>query len=288
VIAALIHTETRLTRDGELVRSLVDRCTSKGLLGATVALLAVATSLLASVAFAQKEPEVIVFEDEVLECDATCRQARDSDAEVLSLVDTIFEDRRFREFPHEGWSPLGDESLHVSSLIERFLRWLEDLEGDAPASGSGSSPLSLPGPVMFAVLMAILMAFVVVSVWLNRPKPALVGAVKEASEADPLQKDVETHLHDAERLAHEDLRSALRALYLAALVGMSRGGFITIMAERTNGQYLRELKSWEMKRAFSALTCTFERVFYGREEPTRADYEQCLGLVHVLRKGGTP
>lgn len=286
VIAALIHTETRLTRDGELIRSLVDRCIAKSLpLLSIAALFFAASSSFSLQAQAQDEQEVLVFEDEVLECDTTCERAHDEDAEVLSLVDTILGAPRFREFPQDGWSPLGEDGASVSALIDRLMRWLEELDDEQPSSISDPSQLSLPGPAAFTAIIGGVIAIIVVSLWLNRASPALVGAAKEKRELDPFQKDVDTHLQDAERLAHEDLRSALRALYLAALVGLARAGFITIMPQRTNGQYLRELRSTELKRIFSALTSTFERVFYGSHEPSREDYERCLGLVRKLHKG---
>jgi hypothetical protein len=287
IIAALIHTETRLTRDGELVRSLVERCVERSLplLGAALAFVA---ALSAASVSAQEEPVTsIVFEEEIIECDATCQRAHDEDAEIASLVGAILGEPRFREFPHDGWSPLGEDGLSVSSWIERVMRWLENLD-DKPATKPGLTPLSLPGPVTFAVLMAIVVAFVAASLWLNRPKPLLASSAKEAEPPDPLQKDVDAHLHDAEQLAQHDLRSALRALYFAALVGLSRGGFITIMAERTNGQYLRELRSLEMKGSFAALTQIFEHVFYGQRAPTREDYERCLVLLRALREGTSP
>lgn len=64
-------------------------------------------------------------------------------------------------------------------------------------------------------------------------------------------------------LENKDFRLAVRLLYLKSLKNLSNSGKIKWEPEKTNTQYIDELKSPVQKSAFRLLTQRFEYVWYG-------------------------
>ncbi len=285
-IAALIHVDARLSRDGVALRTLVMRCDPRA--KARSALLAVSLACLLPTSAAAQETR---FDDAPLDeqrgeapmCDEPCERARDADAEVSREVQRILDGEIFREFPDER--PSLGEGGDLGAWFKRFFDWLDDLEEPVEqGDGAGASPLSLPGAGFFAVFALALVALTALWLWPRRTREAADAEADEAGD-DPLARPPEAHFDDAERLLHTNLAEALRSLYLATLVGLSRRRRITLTRERTNGQYLLELDDVDERKAFRDLTRIFDAVRYGHQAPSAADFARSRALAEALVNG---
>ena len=294
MLSALFYVETRLARDGLALRILVDRCVAEGLGRASrLALAFLFLTAVPNASFAQEsteedaqaqapEPDLAPEEDGASAapspCDEACERARTADELVNRRIELILKDSIFAEFPDERWDMKGGG---LSSLLDRLAKWLKELSRDEQAKTEHPSSLSLPGAPFFLIVAAL----AALLAWLTfgrKRAPAPVVAKPDVAPEDPLSRSPDEHLNDALSYRDGDLTLALRSLYLATLVGLSRQGYLTLSPERTNGQYLNELRGRAERPLFSSLTRTFDVVHYGRQPPTRADFDHCLTLAQQL------
>ncbi|MEM1217915.1 MAG: DUF4129 domain-containing protein [Bacteroidota bacterium] len=68
-------------------------------------------------------------------------------------------------------------------------------------------------------------------------------------------------IQEAERTA--DYSLAIRLHYLKIIQGLAQRDLIRWKREKTNGQYLREIKDPELRRRFEDATYIFEQIWYG-------------------------
>lgn len=92
---------------------------------------------------------------------------------------------------------------------------------------------------------------------------------------------IEENLHEAELLdpiqraiAAGDYALATRLYYLSVLKELSVRNHIRWKRDKTNGAYLRELAGSPRFSAVQEVTLIFERIWYGKIELTRADFDQ--------------
>jgi hypothetical protein len=70
-----------------------------------------------------------------------------------------------------------------------------------------------------------------------------------------------------------DFRLAIRYQFLLLLHGMGQAGIITLSEDKTNHEYLTEIKNAEYRKIFERLADVFEYVWYGEFEPDKKLYE---------------
>ncbi|MGH1336273.1 MAG: DUF4129 domain-containing protein [Aureispira sp.] len=108
-------------------------------------------------------------------------------------------------------------------------------------------------------------------------------------------KDIETNLQEADvegflaqSLKQKDYRLAIRLYYLAIIKELSAKGLIDWKRDKTNGQYLRELRkqNYPQLKAFRGVTRVFEYVWYsnmtfdgGQFEEVRIDFNNLLQSI---------
>lgn len=272
-LAAVLYSETELSREGAAVRALVERAiTPAARKLAAVCLLAGASWAAAYPAQAQDEA-----------CEGTCLEARARDEAVGTHVRTILRDSAFSEFPVAGWQVDELEGRSLEGWLERLLGWLiERSEQDTATALPGLSRVELPGAPFFvalAVVLAGLGLWRAVAGMATAPKPPT--AAPSADEITP-----ETHLAEAVALYERDPRAALRLLYAGTLRGLERRKLLTLSPERTNGSYVRQLGRRPERGDFAQLTRTFEAVQYGTEPLARSTFERCLEAAQRLVRGG--
>jgi hypothetical protein len=111
----------------------------------------------------------------------------------------------------------------------------------------------------------------------------------------PTLKDIETNLHEADvesflekALNEKKYRLAIRLYYLAIIKELSVKGAIVWKKDKTNGHYLRELRSHKHPKLkeFSNLTRIFEYVWYsdmdferGQFQEVRIDFKELLTAI---------
>ena len=73
-----------------------------------------------------------------------------------------------------------------------------------------------------------------------------------------------------------DYRMAARLRYLSVIQELNIREWVDWEKEKTNGQYLRELRSTQLYDPFRGLTILFERFWYGRERISQEEYQQLV------------
>ena len=105
-------------------------------------------------------------------------------------------------------------------------------------------------------------------------------AKKIASDGTEITlENVEHYIHETdlerflrEALANKDYNQAIRLYYLQMIKDLSLKNAIQWSREKTNRQYLREMRQHPLSIDFQRLTQTFERVWYGNSTLTANDY----------------
>lgn len=101
-------------------------------------------------------------------------------------------------------------------------------------------------------------------------KPAASGIGLEAIESNLPEAELEDPIRQA--VLAGDYALAVRLHYLAILKELSVKKCIKWKREKTNGEYLRELKGSPLFPGIMEATLIFERVWYGKVELKREDY----------------
>ncbi|WP_374165751.1 DUF4129 domain-containing protein [Arcticibacter sp. MXS-1] len=82
-----------------------------------------------------------------------------------------------------------------------------------------------------------------------------------------------------------DFRFAVRLMYLKTLKRLNDAGRIKWEADKTNSDYIRELKQQEQRQQFSVLTREFEYVWYGSFPVDAAAFEKIRTSFTGFNKG---
>lgn len=127
----------------------------------------------------------------------------------------------------------------------------------------------------WSVLAGVLVAAIVYIVqsvtgvrWFGRHRK-LTG--DDDKTADEIPEDPEEALKKA--LAAGDYREAERFLYLTTLKRLGQRGLVRILKEKTNREYLSELRGHELYDAFARLTRHYDYTWYGGFVPSPAAFE---------------
>ncbi len=181
----------------------------------------------------------------------------------------------------------------IVQLIARFLDWLADRRRDGPVERNDAISWRAMARGLLVVLGLagiIALVYLLRRHWVKKTaagEQALVVEPRDAMivddhEADRIASD--RWMEQAKELiARGDLRAAMRAVYMAILSHLARGGLLTLAPTRTNRDYQRELLRRvrslpDLPEVFSSGVMIFEKVWYGRHEPTREQLEQ-LGVL---------
>ncbi len=178
--------------------------------------------------------------------------------------------------------------------LAAFSRWLRQLFGGVrgPKMPSGM-PNWLAATALFLfrarwVLLALAVAVVLYFVLRGRRLPTFAGRGKKRGSGTGLDLD-EDALPDPLGAAHEralagDYRGALRLAYIAALRRLAGSGLLVLEPNRTNWEYQRALRGASRPVYDTLLPATrlFDRVWYGEENATRAEYERVVAVHDAL------
>jgi len=166
-------------------------------------------------------------------------------------------------------------------LAGKILGWLMPSHAEKKAEGDWIAPLRIALTAVIAVAAAFLL-FVLWRVYRSRrtAKPAAAlplaatapDITKEETQADELPADGWIRMGD-DFATRGDMRSALRAYFLAILALLARRNAIVIARYKSNREYERELyrrahHAPELLAAFSGNMHLFEGIWYGAHEAT--------------------
>jgi hypothetical protein len=189
----------------------------------------------------------------------------------------------------------------VGRWVDRFMNWLgEKLKSMLPGGGNRPGPDSRQ---LRAFLYSLLVAVAILLGWLlwrtmrsgKQARTAsaipvaapLVDLTDAGLEAD--QQPLDQWLQLARDLmARQELRLALRALYLAGLAYLAERSLISIQRGKSNQDYARELRrksraTPELVDVFVQNMGVFERTWYGQYHVDRGILEQFENNLRKMR-----
>lgn len=176
-----------------------------------------------------------------------------------------------------------------------------DYSGDRPneASKKSASPTVSP-PVLpdFSWLGALIQFIAVILViagigwWMYKiirmPSNRRIVRDKTLITPDNLElhiheTDLDAYLRDA--LARGEYNLAIRVHYLQIIQALSGKKYISWSKEKTNREYLRELKNTRIEEPVRNITGVYERIWYGNRRTAQEDYLLLApDFVNVLRQ----
>jgi len=89
----------------------------------------------------------------------------------------------------------------------------------------------------------------------------------------------------AEAVGEGNYRKAVRFYYLRTLKELSDRNFIDWKTDKTNREYVREIKEENLRNKFESLTLLFEFVWYGEFTTNLNEYEQAVVHFNQFIKG---
>ncbi len=184
----------------------------------------------------------------------------------------------------------------IARYLNDLLDWLMRGRAGGGSSASGGTWFAI-GPILKAMGWFVLGASALLVIWLiamrlaqgrlavpRRPldrqtlDAALIGGDALATSSDVWVD------HAALLAGEQNLRLALRAMYLALLSGLHAAGKIRYRRQQTNWQYVNNFRGSDDQRLlFAQLTGRFDEVWYGEREPDQASFDQVRGQIdHLL------
>lgn len=176
-----------------------------------------------------------------------------------------------------NYTPSKPKTTGWDRLMAKIAEWLANLFNDV----DGRETLSVTGIILKIVGFAVLgfVLYIVISYFISengnfifRKKPKTITV-----EAEDIVENIHEINFQEKILGCEnqgDYRSAVRYRFLNVLKKLSDQKKIEWNAEKTNHDYLRELKSAQAKTDFAELIYIFEYIWYGEFEINEEVYHQ--------------
>jgi len=163
-----------------------------------------------------------------------------------------------------------EEKLKEKSAWTRFVEWLNHWISNIFSLGSENASLSVVEVVLkvIAVAIIIFVIYLIVKAIMNDEGQWIFGKASDRKviNYDEIEKNL--HLVDFEKLIKDALKSgetrlAIRYHYLWLLKKMSEKEIIEWDVEKTNSDYLYEIKNAKLKDEFAYLSYLYNYIWYG-------------------------
>ncbi|GIV89281.1 MAG: hypothetical protein KatS3mg055_1799 [Chloroflexus sp.] len=202
-------------------------------------------------------------------------------AQALQRWEEVFNEPPFdRNGP--GWLEQFFEWLF--GLLERLNPPLPEVPIDGPQSDASSN---LRPFVWIGIGLAMLIFGGVLFFWIREVRLTTQAPKQQTptAEADPITCSEAQRLAAAARQAG-DRRSAVRYLYLAALLWLDEQGLLHYDRSLTNREYLQQLRDRpSLRDRLAPVVNTFDAVWYGQQvidEQAFARYEQQVAAIKAI------
>lgn len=194
-----------------------------------------------------------------------------SRVEELEFEPSFKEKYNSRDFVYE-------EKTKEQNSWDRFKEWLADLFRRMFGFANNQAAMSMVVIVMrvLAVLLILFVIYLIVKAILNKEGKWIFG--KNSDRRLINYDEIEQNLQrvDFEKLIKQSIKSGekrltIRYYYLWLLKKMSEKSIIEWDAEKTNSDYLYEIKSENLKNDFAYLSYLYNYIWYGEfeiDEPT--------------------
>lgn len=83
---------------------------------------------------------------------------------------------------------------------------------------------------------------------------------------------------------NKNYRLAIRYLYLQALQNLSGKGALQLLTNKTNNEYITELRGKLYQNDFAAITLSYEYVWYGKFDISEDTYNRLMREYNSLQQ----
>lgn len=174
-----------------------------------------------------------------------------------------------------------EEKSKEQNIWDRFKEWLAEIF--SKLFGFTNNQAAMGAVVIFlrvlAVLLILFVVYLIVKSILNKEGKWIFGknSDRRLINYDEIEKNL--HLVDFEKLIKQSIQSGekrltIRYYYLWLLKKMSEKQIIEWDAEKTNSDYLYEIKSENFKNDFAYLSYLYNYIWYGEFELDEATFEK--------------
>ncbi len=199
-------------------------------------------------------------------------------------------ERMIQEFDTQNWAQITKDIDYSGRFEEDDYEQEDEGEGigapfdnsDSLRGGQLSSNAFWAGffKILFLVIMVgllVALAYYILGGNLSRPRNSKLPEVNTQITIEKIEDNI--HQTDLERLisqavAAHNYRLAVRLYYLAIIKELSTNKLIRWRKEKTNRDYLRELRQAPVYEAFQEATRIFERCWYGNRPLAAQDFDQ--------------
>lgn len=197
-----------------------------------------------------------------------------------SAIEQIYFNKNFKD-KYNDKPFIYEEKSPVKSLWDRFEEWfIQWLKRNFDVQ-DGKNATTILGYTVntIAVILILLVIFLIVKAILNKEGTWIFGSKSDTSliRYDEIEKNL--HLVDFEKLIKESINSgehrlSIRYYYLFLLKKMSEKQLIEWDVEKTNSDYIYEIKSPQLKANFEYLSYLYNYIWYGEFELSLQEFEK--------------
>lgn len=197
-----------------------------------------------------------------------------------SAIEQIYFNENFKD-KYNDKPFIYEEKSPVKSLWDRFEEWfIQWLKRNFDVQDSKNATTILGYTVnTIAVILILLVIFLIVKAILNKEGTWIFGSKSDTSliRYDEIEKNL--HLVDFEKLIKDSINSgehrlSIRYYYLFLLKKMSEKQLIEWDVEKTNSDYIYEIKSPQLKANFEYLSYLYNYIWYGEFELSLQEFEK--------------
>lgn len=207
---------------------------------------------------------------------------KDSAAVLIdsSDVEQVHFNKNFKE-NYDDNSFIYDEVAPVKSLGERFQEWIAEwLKKHFDVQDSARAMTILDYAVnIIAVILILVVIYLIAKAILNKEGTWIFGAKSDANliRYDEIERNL--HLVDFEKLIKQSIQSgeqrlSIRYYYLFLLKKLSEKELIEWDVEKTNSDYIYEIKSPQLKANFEYLSYLYNYIWYGEFDISQQEFEK--------------
>jgi Domain of unknown function (DUF4129) len=207
--------------------------------------------------------------------------ARGGELKAPAIPDVPLLERVFRS--------IGQSLQWLGKKIVRLIEWIDELLPHGRPEKSGTT--SGMRWIVIAVVALIVIGIIILAVEVTRRSRRAAAQtltsnapLRSTRDDDPLSRGAtEWERYAAQLAADGRFREAIRAWFHAVLVTCYASGVLHFRKGRTNWEYIASLPpSTAWRPDLMRLTQRFEQAWYGSEQSTRDDLDDCSGRAQRI------
>lgn len=175
---------------------------------------------------------------------------------------------------------------------DRFKEWLAGIFRDLFNFSTNEAAMDFVGILLkvIAVLIILFAVYLIAKALINKEGQWIFGKKSAKNNVDYSEIEKNLHLVDFEKLIQNTLASgekrlSIRYYYLWLLKRMTEREWIVWDVEKTNSDYLYELKDQKRKDEFAYLSYLYNNIWYGEFELDEATFTKTKNAFeHALKK----